>query len=240
MLTFLQPGATAIVMNYWLPQANTSTQMEALCMPRHGPRCDMHAASHPAEHVPGSHAGRQCMRLRLHAAQPPAELSPTACLADQLLGVRRIARSSTSCMSPLTRSCVQTTGTWSTWTWTTLRCCLRTMRAPATGPCARRAPMTPTMQSRCMQAHEPWRGDAVFASCMGRSTQRACAAMSHREHCVQTPALQSASMPCMPLRLRVALSHACLPAASTCAIVGQQELWGSLHIAAQTAWRPRT
>ena len=33
VLTFLQPGATAIVMNYWLPHANTSTQMEALCAP---------------------------------------------------------------------------------------------------------------------------------------------------------------------------------------------------------------
>ena len=30
MLTFLRPGATAIVMNYWLPGKNTSTQMESL------------------------------------------------------------------------------------------------------------------------------------------------------------------------------------------------------------------
>ena len=30
-LTFLRPNAKAIVMNYWLPQANTSVQMESMC-----------------------------------------------------------------------------------------------------------------------------------------------------------------------------------------------------------------
>ena len=30
VLTFLQPGATAIIMNYYLPSANSSTQMESL------------------------------------------------------------------------------------------------------------------------------------------------------------------------------------------------------------------
>ena len=30
VLTFLQPGATAIVMNYWLPSISASMQMESL------------------------------------------------------------------------------------------------------------------------------------------------------------------------------------------------------------------
>lgn len=30
VLMFLQPGATAIVMNYWLPSINASMQMESL------------------------------------------------------------------------------------------------------------------------------------------------------------------------------------------------------------------
>ena len=136
--------------------SRASTQMEALYY-----RCAaLQAGMAPFGCARCSALGRASVCSQLCSTARLPGMTSLAASALQtatrsLAGSPRAPESSAAGCGRLNRciSCTRAAGTWSTWTWTTLRWSLRTMRGLRTGQAARRSRTIPTMQPRCGR---PW------------------------------------------------------------------------------------
>ena len=130
VLTFLQPGATAIIMNYYIPAQNTSIQMEALYY------WNLECAALVQSSAQMSIAAMASQHLHM-----PAQYNMLCCAMPSRTTLSQHAQ---QVVWPTTPDLTPA----QTWTWTTLQSHQRTMTTPRTGRAARRSLEPRTMTLR--------------------------------------------------------------------------------------------